>query len=806
MPCTPTTDGSWRQIRRYVLGDTPGVEIHEVSRGNELTIWTLNLEPVLRFYVCCCTVRRLQNLPPPPLQEMVKDAAPNIPPYLPGPNSSASAPSKHSEADRPAVTTAGSVEVETPDSEGLPGMSFYSNSQDEDENAAAPYPQLDPPGMRRSVIDVSETPEFSLLPTAPSVAPPPWHRVAAAPASEPPMPIPAPLRPASPEPIAPGVDFGMESAMSAGSAGGPLAGGPLDSQSVSDDAPPLEIRSIADKLAAFVSRNGPIFEATVMERERRNPKFSFLLPWSPHNPYYRRKLAELGYKGSSDSSGMIQPASSDPGGGLLSSATPPEASIPHVGILFPTLLAAPTAGKPPSSKWGPKPSAPPPEAIIPSNALADAGITPSAAHGAQPAVAVAAIKANPRFHSAVTPELITVRSDAGATTHASSLIPPALTTISSAEIPSVDPKPPPTAEDPRGSPSAEAGEAVVSTSTTQGAEGDARKETLGGVTEVVAALSEADVKSQRRERARALLLQRQSEVRGRKEATIKAAVSEHRQALLLDSEGDDTSQNPTGLTGGEGSLFQIPRAVGLLRQDCETVENPVVASRPGLSFPSTSIPHVKLNAGPQPCSVSLDALKGISLSVSGASTSSTELPQADVVPTLSASLASFPGHEIGAKAVLDTPALNGKRESTGGSGTNARKRVEREEDENERKKKGKKHHRRSSRKEDEEGSRHRRRSCSRDRRDSDRRRGHRHHRRRSRSRSPSSRSPSDSSRSASEDAPSRRRRDENVGAPTIQPGQSGASANRGVNPAAQKQDSGDVDLRTKVRLMLLGLK
>ena len=38
-------------------------------------------------------------------------------------------------------------------------------------------------------------------------------------------------------------------------------------------------------------------------------------------------------------------------------------------------------------------------------------------------------------------------------------------------------------------------------------------------------------------------------------------------------------------------------------------------------------------------------------------------------------------------------------------------------------------------------------------------------------------------------------------------GQGGALASREVNPiATQKQDSGDVDLRTKVRLMLLGLK
>ena len=50
-----------------------------------------------------------------------------------------------------------------------------------------------------------------------------------------------------------------------------------------------EIRTIVDKLATFVARNGPEFERMTMEKQRNNPKFQFLFGGDYH-PYYRWKV------------------------------------------------------------------------------------------------------------------------------------------------------------------------------------------------------------------------------------------------------------------------------------------------------------------------------------------------------------------------------------------------------------------------------------------------------------------------------------------------------------------------------------
>ncbi|KAH0625713.1 hypothetical protein JD844_033912 [Phrynosoma platyrhinos] len=40
--------------------------------------------------------------------------------------------------------------------------------------------------------------------------------------------------------------------------------------------PDQELRNVIDKLAQFVARNGPEFEKMTMEKQKENPKFSFL--------------------------------------------------------------------------------------------------------------------------------------------------------------------------------------------------------------------------------------------------------------------------------------------------------------------------------------------------------------------------------------------------------------------------------------------------------------------------------------------------------------------------------------------------
>ncbi|KOO53240.1 putative splicing factor 3a subunit 1-like protein [Chrysochromulina tobinii] len=57
--------------------------------------------------------------------------------------------------------------------------------------------------------------------------------------------------------------------------------------------PSAELKTIIDKTASFVARNGPEFEARI-KNEQNNAKFSFLQPNDPFNPYYRAKIVELG--------------------------------------------------------------------------------------------------------------------------------------------------------------------------------------------------------------------------------------------------------------------------------------------------------------------------------------------------------------------------------------------------------------------------------------------------------------------------------------------------------------------------------
>ncbi|KAF3941403.1 hypothetical protein ABW19_dt0206744 [Dactylella cylindrospora] len=56
--------------------------------------------------------------------------------------------------------------------------------------------------------------------------------------------------------------------------------------------PPKEIRAIVEKTAGYVARNGEAFETRIREKERSNPKFSFLTPGDPFNPFYIWRLEE----------------------------------------------------------------------------------------------------------------------------------------------------------------------------------------------------------------------------------------------------------------------------------------------------------------------------------------------------------------------------------------------------------------------------------------------------------------------------------------------------------------------------------
>ncbi|CAB3405567.1 unnamed protein product [Caenorhabditis bovis] len=57
--------------------------------------------------------------------------------------------------------------------------------------------------------------------------------------------------------------------------------------------PPPDIRTIVDKTAAFVARNGVDFENKIREKESDNPRFNFLSITDPYHAYYKKKVFEF---------------------------------------------------------------------------------------------------------------------------------------------------------------------------------------------------------------------------------------------------------------------------------------------------------------------------------------------------------------------------------------------------------------------------------------------------------------------------------------------------------------------------------
>ncbi|KAJ5930647.1 hypothetical protein N7466_006140 [Penicillium verhagenii] len=57
--------------------------------------------------------------------------------------------------------------------------------------------------------------------------------------------------------------------------------------------PPKDIQAIVEKTAGYVSRNGPVFEDRVRDKEKNNPKFSFLNDGDAYAPFYQWRLTEI---------------------------------------------------------------------------------------------------------------------------------------------------------------------------------------------------------------------------------------------------------------------------------------------------------------------------------------------------------------------------------------------------------------------------------------------------------------------------------------------------------------------------------
>lgn len=57
--------------------------------------------------------------------------------------------------------------------------------------------------------------------------------------------------------------------------------------------PPKEIKAILEKTAGYVGRNGVVFEDRIREKEKNNPKFSFLSPNDAYHDFYLWRLSEI---------------------------------------------------------------------------------------------------------------------------------------------------------------------------------------------------------------------------------------------------------------------------------------------------------------------------------------------------------------------------------------------------------------------------------------------------------------------------------------------------------------------------------
>ena len=57
--------------------------------------------------------------------------------------------------------------------------------------------------------------------------------------------------------------------------------------------PPRDIRAIVEKTAGYVARNGAVFEDRIREKEKHNPKFSFLGINDAYNAFYVWRLQEI---------------------------------------------------------------------------------------------------------------------------------------------------------------------------------------------------------------------------------------------------------------------------------------------------------------------------------------------------------------------------------------------------------------------------------------------------------------------------------------------------------------------------------
>ncbi|XP_058090326.1 probable splicing factor 3A subunit 1 [Magnolia sinica] len=83
--------------------------------------------------------------------------------------------------------------------------------------------------------------------------------------------------------------------------------------------PPPDVRTIVDKTAQFVAKNGPEFEKRILANNTGNAKFSFLSSSDPYHAYYQHRISEFRAQVQSSS---LQPPPSQPSDSAMPDAAP----------------------------------------------------------------------------------------------------------------------------------------------------------------------------------------------------------------------------------------------------------------------------------------------------------------------------------------------------------------------------------------------------------------------------------------------------------------------------------------------------
>ena len=718
-------------------------------------------------------------------------------------SSGAAAPNSGAEADPGApvaLTASASTPAITHGVEGLLGLSSYGGSQEEEEVE----PDVGPSSSCSSSLDgrgADAGADGPATASASSGQPPPWRVAApigpaaaplsapigasAAPCLRPPI-TPADRPPASPEPCTPGEELvtsggapspASASAAAVASAAAPPSAG--DGEEEDPGLPPDEVRTVIDKLAAFVARNGRRFEATVRERERANPKFAFLLPWSPHHDYYRRQLEERGVKEpeakqEASTTAALGPSTLQPEAKQQASTT----AALGLSALQPSHPAfGPAVAPPPEAPQGAPlvgPQLPQPQE------LPQAHQPDSAASSLREAVraAVTAIKANPRFHVAAAVPTVQLPAPAFATAAASSAAVAAAATlaVAFAAAPSAAPPAAQQHDEQLGS------NAATCDACSPAPEPSPASQSLPAVpvSAPSPALSTEQLLLQRRQRARALLLQKQADAKRREDEARRAAISGHRRALqgLLansdeEGQGEEDSEEAGQLPPPSWPPLLPENRLDLIPAGCaaETAEDQAVSNDPLPSMASNNLadpagimltPQTDGSVEPPPPAVSVAA-------------SSQSLP-----PPIAVSV-SVPQGQIAART-------QGEEAVDGSDGRRAH---------------GKKKSKR------ERHGRNRSRSRSRSRDDRHRRASKQKKRKQHRKRSRSSSSSSSPDRSRDKHKARRSSRAEEPRPTPVpisvmqEPGTE--AAGEAASGAPSVDDQGGADLRLRVRQMLLGL-